>query len=272
MEKGDKPEKLFHYTTQEGLVGILEEKKLWATKIQYLNDASELTKPLELGLETINEILQSAGGENETRNKWVRRKKELEGWRGVNLCVASFCVDGDLLSQWRGYGAYGSAYSIGFKTAKLEKIASRSGFQLRPCSYYDENGYREAVRAFFDVYASKTHTPTESALEYIVDFIRNTATMKLKCFEGEKEWRIVSTHPLFYDDPNFMFRTEKSMIIPYYAMPLEDLSSIVEIIIGPCKHPDLVKRTVFGLCVKHGLKNIGDFEKVKISSIPYRVF
>ena len=41
----DKPKILYHYTTMDGLKGIIASKSLWATKIQYLNDASELAKP-----------------------------------------------------------------------------------------------------------------------------------------------------------------------------------------------------------------------------------
>ncbi|MFO1205708.1 MAG: hypothetical protein U1E63_08295 [Burkholderiales bacterium] len=32
---------LYHYTTAEGLKGIVESQQLWATNIAYLNDAEE---------------------------------------------------------------------------------------------------------------------------------------------------------------------------------------------------------------------------------------
>ena len=32
---------LYHYTTQEGLLGIVEKGEIWATNIFYLNDAAE---------------------------------------------------------------------------------------------------------------------------------------------------------------------------------------------------------------------------------------
>lgn len=35
------PPILHHYTTQEGLLGIVESKSIWATNIYYLNDAAE---------------------------------------------------------------------------------------------------------------------------------------------------------------------------------------------------------------------------------------
>ena len=57
------------------------------------------------------------------------------------------------------------------------------------------------------------------------------------------------------------------MIIPYLPMPI-DLSSIVEINIGPCQHPDLARIAVKDMALKLGLFNVD----VKNSQIPYRIF
>ena len=38
----DVPDLLFHYTTAVGLMGIIGSGKIWTTKIQYMNDNSEL--------------------------------------------------------------------------------------------------------------------------------------------------------------------------------------------------------------------------------------
>jgi hypothetical protein len=35
------PDIIYHYTTQTGLLGIIENKELWATKIIYMNDSTE---------------------------------------------------------------------------------------------------------------------------------------------------------------------------------------------------------------------------------------
>lgn len=37
----NEPELLYHYTTQDGLLGILENACIWATHYRCLNDASE---------------------------------------------------------------------------------------------------------------------------------------------------------------------------------------------------------------------------------------
>ena len=41
------PEYLYHYTSQKGILGILQTNKLWMTNILYLNDSSEFTYTLD---------------------------------------------------------------------------------------------------------------------------------------------------------------------------------------------------------------------------------
>lgn len=49
------PDSLFHYTTIDGLLGIVQSKTLWASQIQYLNDSVEFYWALNL----TREILES---------------------------------------------------------------------------------------------------------------------------------------------------------------------------------------------------------------------
>ena len=44
----DLPEILYHYTDQNGLLGIIERSEMWATKVQYMNDATEFGAVLDL--------------------------------------------------------------------------------------------------------------------------------------------------------------------------------------------------------------------------------
>jgi len=109
------PEILCHYTTQEGLIGILKESALWATKIHFLNDATEIIKPLSIAREYLRKHAHyEVTGEPDGPEGDLLY--QIESWEDVNTCIASFCANGDLLSQWRGYSVYGSSYSIGFDT------------------------------------------------------------------------------------------------------------------------------------------------------------
>jgi len=39
---------VFHYTNQEGLLGIIEDKEIWASDAFFVNDSSELNHTLNL--------------------------------------------------------------------------------------------------------------------------------------------------------------------------------------------------------------------------------
>lgn len=53
-------ETLYHYTTTDDLLGILQEKVLWATKIQYLNDASEFTEPILIAENLLRQLARQS--------------------------------------------------------------------------------------------------------------------------------------------------------------------------------------------------------------------
>ena len=47
------PSMLYHYTTQVGLMGIVESKEIWATQIEYLNDGMELIYAFDLAMQVL---------------------------------------------------------------------------------------------------------------------------------------------------------------------------------------------------------------------------
>jgi hypothetical protein len=53
------PEFLYHYTSQDGLLGIVKSGTLWSTNIFYMNDSTEFRQPLGMLRERVNKELQS---------------------------------------------------------------------------------------------------------------------------------------------------------------------------------------------------------------------
>src|SRR5580698_8671217 len=98
------PSILYHYTTTEGLLGIIESKELWATNILFLNDTSELVDAFKLFASELEANPIKLG----ERKGWLQTMilPSLETAE-VDHFVVSFCENGDLLSQWRAYGAKG---------------------------------------------------------------------------------------------------------------------------------------------------------------------
>ena len=94
------PPVLYHYTTQAGLIGVLESNAIWATKIHYLNDSSEYELALEIGREVLAGLLSRETDEHR-QEKITCLLENLATIEAMNVCVCSFSEHGDLLSQWR---------------------------------------------------------------------------------------------------------------------------------------------------------------------------
>lgn len=140
---------LYHYTTAEGLHGIITSQCLWATNIAFLNDAEEriryFEKRMPLVLEqAIRDVLderikipeflvkieQNGGYEKVVADESTRLVTVIRNASDSidEPYVTSFCGaknpsvarDG-LLSQWRAYGADGG-YAIVFDTNGLDAL------------------------------------------------------------------------------------------------------------------------------------------------------
>ncbi len=267
------PKIIYHYTTQDGLLGILRESALWATKIQYLNDTSELIEAMHVADTMVTQFLRQLDiddikDKEEKKEIALRILDDIRDYEHTNICVASFCARGDLLSQWRGYGVSGSAYSIGFDREMLVKTIDPYPFRLHPCEYYEPTEYRRNIQEFIMHIIEEARINLETLVDFIGRFVEMAATMKFKYFEEEDEWRIVSSKPINFSDEKFDFRPSKSMVIPYYCLPL-NLSSIVEIVVGPSLHPELAKNAIYGLAHRFNLEAVKRGQ-VKMSQIPYR--
>lgn len=102
---------LFHYTSMDGLKGMVAGKALWASNIEFLNDSTEFKH----GEKVLKDVVT-------TRKRSVRGDRrcffdELDKYpcffQVEDVFLVSLTEEGDLLSQWRGYTPSGSGFSIG---------------------------------------------------------------------------------------------------------------------------------------------------------------
>ena len=54
-------QKLYHYTTQEGLLGIVKSRSLWTTSVFHLNDSAEFDYTLDLAIGKLEERVRDSG-------------------------------------------------------------------------------------------------------------------------------------------------------------------------------------------------------------------
>ena len=95
--------KIYHYTDLNGLKGIIESGSLWATHFSFLNDSNELIH----GMNCLGNALQYLRDDfNPKTLKFIEQAlTHFRMHRAAHVYNLSFCLEPDLLSQWRGYGS-----------------------------------------------------------------------------------------------------------------------------------------------------------------------
>ncbi|MGQ1796999.1 DUF2971 domain-containing protein [Kocuria oceani] len=142
---------LYHYTNTEGLMGIVGNKEIWATDVRYLNDKSELMVMLDFMQQRWGEKIESI----EIAEMITPLKQAIFSSRESSVFVSCFCEEGDLLSQWRGYGSPGG-YSLGFDYQSLAmQWASASQQTLVLPVSYDANAAQASAERMADLAIDK---------------------------------------------------------------------------------------------------------------------
>lgn len=281
----ERPGIIYHYTTTNGLIGILESNELWATDLNYMNDASELIYARELIAEVIAAKL-TATVDPILMTFYERAVRMQEpGSRGFyGVC---FCEDGDLLSQWRAYGDRGGGYAIGLHAAEIG-LGSEPPLCIRK-TVYDPIRQRDLVEVTLDrtehVLMELTRdVPAEAGdsiipivLHFLDDHLSEyTYTFKNEAFREEQEWRVVL--PILPYERNesrrlMRFRNSAGMLAPYILMNVSPTAGvntgripIARIVFGPTVDRRLTREALKDLLAKHGFPHV----EVVPSDIPLR--
>ena len=156
---------LYHYTSEQGLYGIIESGNIWATHIRFLNDYTEfrqaskdgyigaLTDSFRAGLlpEALTPLLAQAIDRvlSPRDRPYIRNIIEPSNYEAFVCSFASAGVSvmpqsgdpGDRLSQWRGYSHSSQGFSLGFDRERLEKQIKfdngKAKAVLLDCKYED---------------------------------------------------------------------------------------------------------------------------------------
>lgn len=309
LDQRPPPDRLYHYTSSAGLLGILANRSIWATDVAYLNDSSELEfglRDLLKRIETITRSDRSRGHRSfldrlaarYDYSAWEkvadRNSEAIEPKRyselaqelmqrvqvDVTVGVACFCEDdGDSLSQWRGYGSAG--YSIGFsarrllhhtRTMHLPLTAVVYGAPSGRAYWTSEGPFRIIDSVFAEPGAALESVPSQTPTSLALDLVRLASQVKNVSFRQELEWRIgdIATS----DDARLAFRSSAIGLVPYIVLPLvsesERLLPIEHICVAPGLEPALRVAATETLLRSHGYAVGKHGVKVTSSVIPFR--
>ena len=120
-----------HYTSQEGLIGIIKTQSIWVTNIKFLNDEHEFEDALELIKELVQHSKITRGNRDYDANVAYREavEKQLQTrmkWGSDRIYTFSLSKERDLLSQWRGYCPLNNGFCVDFNVTLLLEQAVKA--------------------------------------------------------------------------------------------------------------------------------------------------
>jgi|GEM_PF-3622532 len=238
------PELLFHYTSIESLLKILQGNgdkiTLRATHANFLNDPEEF--------EFANSIISKTLKEYEADNQISEKKSEnLFGQGGIfgsfaylqgEPFILSFSEHQDELSMWRAYGHDGNGVCIGLDTEMLKAYSEDpevTNTSIVKCEYR-----RDVIENHFKRYWGKEYNNFKvEQLEngqfrtgfndgrLFVSMPTYGFTAKSSAYSSEAEWRLCTS-----EFRSVQFTTKGNLIVPFIEHKF-DKKIIKRIVLGP---------------------------------------
>lgn len=247
---------LYHYTSAEGLKGIIESNELWATSAYHLNDSAEMFYGYSVLKEVLDQWLNKNPRSEDSITLGLARqlRSSFEDLFEKRLLkptyLTCFCEEDNLLSQWRAYGQSGG-YSIGFRVLPRVGVFSE---RLTPepniytCRWtrveYERTKQAEICRSILDpIFASLDESQAAQAMRMVSEhplfgyqrlftatmdvLLEEIVRFKSEAFKVEREWRAVVRRREFLkqgtDDDGktpvpVYFRTARGMLVPYVKL------------------------------------------------------
>lgn len=266
----DDDQMLFHYTSAEGLLGLLGgpglKAKMWLTQVHYLNDSEEALHAYKLTAYELRRLEKECPNLKRAAAGFLGIPHDTQPWQEpTGFAVTreftfSLSEERDLLSQWRGYTPLGG-YSVGYRVSDLKRFAAHHGIRIAQC-IYEEAVQRELVATAL-IQIEDAYRRGEIAEKYPGvpddDLVRATASVRFQqlghrlgpifkhpSFAEEREWRMIGM--IGVNDPRARWRTRGNMIVPYAELdvgldaPCPLRPSMI--IVGPGVNFELASRSI----------------------------
>jgi hypothetical protein len=269
------PEHLFHYTSTEGLVGILTSRKFFASDMLASNDRSEFRHGVELTKSVLRET--AADPLSMALLDSFSRGDGLVGLgRDYFIHAICFCPGKDVLTQWRAYSSTGG-FAIGVNFKQLRERAENLEFAIARIMYREElqrdiirktvvhaKGAFESLRANLDSASPPEFKRGLDAflLEVGISLLKSIHHFKNEAFQSEDEWRIFPLVTIEEARKNLKFKSHGSAITPYVEVPFEP-----ELISHICRSPGLWSGAV-DYAVQRLADTLSDHVCVEVSKLP----
>lgn len=287
---------IYHYTSAEGILGILDKSEFWVTKSDFLNDIYEINYTFNLFEESFL---------NEIKNENVRTRmisqfhSELDKDRALynkalfGTYIMSFSINQDNLLLWSEFAGK-MGYNLGFNIEYLKDEFNRKSVRDDELDlkfdgkviYNKEEQIRllenridwKLISDSSDKNMNSLVNLDESISDEIInDFISwiieicslYSIFFKDSKFEHEEEYRFIfqafHNHKKVSTNKEMHFRVKEGALCPFVKVPFKGLNFLESITIGPKNNIDIAKTGLEIYC-----RNKEIDPKILKSNIPLR--
>lgn len=256
VEQMDDGEKLYHYTTFDALLSIVNKNQFWVTKWDYLNDQDEF----KIAIDVLEKVLIK---ENVCDKLIQDVKKELKDDvenNGVlnTSYILSFSLNPDSQLMWSYYSKH-DGLNIKIDFGRFEKYLVGST-ALHGKVIYDFNQQMECMEKslrseIFDCSdLGNIHSwdqikdiTDEKQYRMLVSHITVICMLysmffKKECFRDEREYRVV--YMAIEGRDTKKFRSKEGGIVPYIEKHFSSLEFLDGVTIGPTNRSDIAAKGV----------------------------
>lgn len=282
---------LYHYTSPEGLLGILQSDKivLWFSKYDCLNDSSEGIHIIDIYKNTLKDLLDAKeidqsfydtickcepSAYKSFRNPSIKR---VVFFTPFDTYICCFSSNPDSINMWRYYIKNNTCngFCIDFipqlfnsiGNIPTSSVSQESRLELREV-VYDDNDKIKILKAQI-LHLSKQKISVQNQIQNLMSqfLLECQFFFKHKCFESENEIRAIYYVPQAdtkEKKPTLKYRTNAGIIVPYFEVkiPKKHLQSIK---LAPLMS-DSAKNSVDSYLINNGYTNCG----VDKSKLPIR--
>lgn len=259
------PNLLFHYTSTEGLVGIVTSKTFFMSDMMASTDQTEIRYGLDIVKDVRRQLLRKRGGDPFLEPFLTFKETGLgDSWFVHAIC---FCAKDDVLTQWRGSSpAGGCAIGVDFK--RLKRKATKGAILAR--MLYARDKQREIIRRIMNcgqrlyrrVEDKETDLRSDFLTEVWVRLLTSVSRFKHPAFSSEDEWRFFA--PVNTSDAQMRFRMRGNAVIPYNELSFASDHTLIRQI--RCSPGVWSGSALYG--VNRLAKSLGDHVQVTQSELP----
>lgn len=229
---------IYQYTDVGAMKGIVSNKELWATHFRYLNDENEFKYGLSKTSEKIEELINGGAYRNEETIAFLKSMKNIvENKEKVEelecFYVVCFSEEKDKLSQWRGYGKKEKSICLGFDYESIKEKCKglENSCYFAKVEYSKIDTISKKLKEYCDLIELNDDGSglcKDGLFELKKDVFISALFVKEKCWDEEKEWRIV-----VHRKKDLEFKESDKGLVPYIKFKLDDVAADIKCVTLP---------------------------------------